>query len=194
MSEKSKSVESEIIFFGETHGFVKNEAEYMEMAIKKLKPQIILYELLEDKKLDNIVKINSFLRQSKNKRFSLISSYGELKGVVELGKKYKLPIIGCDLKDMGRNKSIPINKKLTKKEIYVERKILKKRERHQMKVIKIVLKKYKIILVIVGAYHLRKNSPLRKIKGSRNIIPKYKDKEIFSPKNISVKSKIYYSI
>ena len=194
MSEKSISVESEIILFGETHGFVKNELKYIEKAIKKFKPEIILYELLENKKLDNIAKINSFLKSPDGSKFSLISFYREIKGVVKLSKKYKLPIIGCDLKNMGRNKPVPINKKLTKKQIKAEEKILKKREKHQVKVIKTALREYKRILVVIGAYHLRKNSRLRKIWGSKIILPKYKGKEMFSPENISIKSKIRYSI
>ncbi len=184
-----------IIFFGETHGFVKNEAKYIEKAIKKLKPQAILYELLEDKKLDNIEKINSFLKKSDKKKFSLISLNSELKKIIKLGKKYKLPIIGCDLKNMGRKKPIPINQRLTEKQINNEEKILKRREKHQIKIIRKALSKYELLFIIVGAYHLRENSPLRRItKDSLIILPKYNEKEIFSPEGIDSRKKIYYSI
>src|SRR3990167_6375863 len=184
MNRRNKRVEPRIIFFGDTHGFAHRELDYLERTIKKFEPEIIFYELLENKNLDNLEKINSFLKSPENKKFSLISSYGELKGVIKLAKKYELSIIGCDLKNLGRNKPIPINKKLTKKEIQMEAKILKKREKHQVKIIKMALKEHKIILVIVGAYHLRKSSPLRKMKNSRIVLPTYKDKEIFSPEKI----------
>ena len=194
MNRKNKIVEHRIIFFGETHRFAPKELDYIERTIKKFKPEIILYELLENKNLDNLEKINSFLKSPENKKFSLISSYGELKGFVKLAKKYKLPIIGCDLKNLGRNKPIPINKKLTKKEIRMEEKILKKREKYQTRFIMRISEKYHTALIIVGAYHLRRNSPLRKIKNSKIILPKYKGKEIFSPKGIKNLNKVYYSL
>ena len=166
MNRKNKIVEHRIIFFGETHRFAPKELDYIERTIKKFKPEIILYELLENKNLDNLEKSNSFLKSPENKKFSLISFYGELKSVV----------------------------KLAKKEIRMEEKILKKREKYQTRFIMRISEKYHTALIIVGAYHLRRNSPLRKIKNSKIILPKYKGKEIFSPKGIKNLNKVYYSL
>ena len=185
-------LKSNIILFGETHGFMKKESEYIEDVIKKFNPQVILYESLEDKKLDSSNKIKSFLKKSNKKKFSLISHYGELEKVIKLAEKYNLPILGLDLKNMGRNKPIPLDKKLTMSQIRYEKNLLKKRESRQVKIIKNSLKKYNIILVVVGAYHLRKNSPLREITKNRVIfLPKYNGRDIISPERIKDLKNIY---
>ena len=79
-----------------------------------------------------------------------------------------------------------------KPKINQEAKKLRRKNIGNIKIIRKSLSKYKLLLVIVGAYHLRKNSPLRKIKDSLVILPKYNGKEIFSPEGIDSKKKAHY--
>ena len=182
-----------LILFGETHGFISDETKHIEYLIKTFKPDIILYELLETKKLSTISSKNNFLKNLDNKKFSIISKQGDLKNIIKLDKKYNLTIEGCDLKNMGRRKTIIFNKKLTKKEMIKEEKIIDKREKYHIKFIKKAMSKHNLCFVILGAYHLRKNSPLLKsLNNSIIVYPTYKGKIEFKPDEIKSQDKIIY--
>lgn len=188
-----KKEKIKLILFGETHGFIYDEVKHIESLIKIFKPNIILYELLENKKLKTVSSKNNFLKKPDNKKFSMISKQGDLKKIIKLAKKYNLPIEGCDLKNMGRKKPIPINKKLTKKEIIKEKKIIDKREKYHLEFIKKVKSKHNLCFVILGAYHLRKNSPLIKsLNYSIIVYPTYKGKMKFAPDKIKSQEEIIY--
>lgn len=147
-----------IIFFAETHGIL-DELIVQDKIISQLKPTCYLYELLEEEKLISKIDFIRFLEKKDSERFSIISSFGELKPTVHIAKKYNLPLIGCDVKDMYR-KIKDFSKEIDKTE---EEKIMLKREKKQIEVIKNSLIQYGIpIFVSVGAFHLRKDSPLFK--------------------------------
>lgn len=193
LNQLIKKEKIRLILFGETHGFIYDELKHIEDLIKTFKPNIILYELLEKKKLKTISSKNNFLKNPDNKKFSIISKQGDLKNIIRLAKKYNLPIEGCDLKNMGRKKPIPFNKKLTKKEITEEEKIINRREKYHIKFIKKAMSKHNLCFVILGAYHLRKNSPL--IKSLNNLIivyPTYKGKMEFTPDEIKSQEEVIY--
>ncbi len=187
--------ERNIIIFGETHGFVKDEVKHIKYLVKLFEPKLILYELLENKKLLILRDIDKFLSNSDNKEFSLISKYGELRDVITIAKKNNIPIIGCDLKNMGRKNKFLIDKELSKKELKEEKEILDKRESHQIKIIKNQLNNYKNIFVILGAWHIRKGSQI--IKNFKNgivVFPTYNESSNFSPKDIKNFSKVVYNL
>lgn len=144
-----------IIFFGETHGILPEE-EIIELLIKHTNPEILLYELLEEEKLFDKTSQEKFLLKPDELDFSIISKYEELKPIVNLAKKYSKPIIGCDIKNMCRQ-----NKDFLKNyDEQEELKIMKEREEKQREIVESTLKDNNLILVIVGAYHLRKESAL----------------------------------
>ena len=187
--------EKGLILFGETHGFIDDETKHIESLIKLFKPDIILYELLETEKLGTEQSKNVFLKNSDNKEFSIISNYGSLKDIVKLVKRYNLPIEGCDLKNMGRSKPITIKPNLTKKELDDEEKINNKREKYHLKCIREAMSKYALCFVIIGAYHLRKESPLAKNLGDAIIAyPTYKGKTEFTPDEIKSQKDIVYVV
>jgi hypothetical protein len=177
-----KKKDPDLIILGETHGFLQDNL-IQEEIIKNFNPNILVYEMLEEEKLLTKKDQENFLRQKNSRDFSVISKYKELKSTIELARKYKIPIIGNDIKNMCRKNKKFLNKKtLTKKELKNEQRILEKREKRQIKIIKDLLKKKKKILVTTGAYHLRKSSPLLNINKDYLIIyPIYENKQLFSP-------------
>jgi len=147
-----------IIFFAETHGIL-DESMVQDKIVSQLKPTCYLYELLEEEKLISGIDFIKFLEKNDSERFSIISSFGELKPTINLAKKYNLPLIGCDIKNMYR-KNKDFLKEIDKTE---EERIMLNRERKQVEVIKKSLIQYGIpIFVSVGAFHLRKDSLLFK--------------------------------
>ena len=187
--------EEKIILFGETHGFIDDEVGHIEELIKIFRPNIILYELLEAEKLTTFNSKEKFLENPDNKRFSIISDYGSLKNVVKLAKRYNLPIEGCDLKNMGRSKPVTIKANPTKKELDFEERINNRREKYTLKFIKEAISKNKLCFVIIGAYHLRKESPL--IKGLNKMIivyPTYKGNTEFAPDQIKSQEDVIYIV
>src|SRR3989344_1864651 len=150
-----------LFLFGETHGFV-NDSEVQEKLLAHIKPNIFIYELLEDKKITTINKFNEYLSKPDSEQFSVISTFGEIKPTISLAKKYCKSMVGCDIKNMCRKDNSFLNETnlSNKKEIF-ESKLLKKREIHQAKIINKTLNKEKgIIFVSIGAYHLRRESHL----------------------------------
>src|SRR3989344_5733683 len=147
-----------IIFFAETHGIL-DESMVQDKIVSQLKPTCYLYELLEEEKLISGIDFIKFLEKNDSERFSIISSFGELKPTINLAKKYNLPLIGCDIKNMYR-KNKDFLKEIDKTE---EERIMLNRERKQVEVIKKSLIQDGIpIFVSVGAFHLRKDSLLFK--------------------------------
>ncbi|MEK6861827.1 MAG: hypothetical protein AABY07_07720 [Nanoarchaeota archaeon] len=176
---------TKIIFFAETHGIL-DELKIQEKIISKLKPTRYVYELLEEGKITSEKGFKKFLDNKNSKRFSVISSYGELKPTVRLAKKYHLPMVGCDVKNMYRTKRNFLSDINTNEE-----EIMRKREERQAKVIKESLNCYGFpIFVSVGAFHLRKNSLIfKKIKSNFIIVyPLIDKKELHNlPENFNIK-------
>lgn len=150
----------DIVFFAETHGML-DELKIQDKIISVLKPTCYLYELLEEERIISDKDFIEFLKKKNSERFSIISSFGELKQTVQLARKYNLHVIGCDIRNMCRKK-----KDFLKETNAEEEKIMLKREERQNKVIEEASGKYgSPIFVSIGAFHLRKDSlVLRKVK------------------------------
>ncbi len=149
-----------LIIFGETHGALE-DTKIQEKIISAIKPNYFLYELLEDKSLPTIKEIKDFLNKKDNEDFSIISKYKDLKPTILLAQSKNIPLIGCDIKNLGRkNTDFRSIKIITSKIAKKEEDLLKLRENRQGEVILDHLNKSNILFVSVGAYHLRKDSYL----------------------------------
>lgn len=172
-------LEKNLVLFGETHGYL-DEDHIRERALKKLKPDYILYELLENKMLRTQQEKSTFLDQPDEKQFSIISTYGELKTLVGLGLELSIPIIGCDLKNTGR-KSTEFKED--------EQELMKKRQKHQYNIIKDYASKG-TVFVSIGIYHLFPQSKLiQNLKKSEQrftlLLPFDKEGNVFGTKSES---------
>jgi len=152
-----------IIFLGLTHGFLDDSKKLKEI-FKKFHPKIILHESLEDKKLLSSQDYKLFLSK---KRHSEMTSFSAIKEIVFFCYKNKVPLIGMDFKNYLFNKELIKIISLGKKTNLINKirikKIIRKREAHHVKLIKEYAPFSKgIILVCLGSWHLRKNSPIRK--------------------------------
>lgn len=180
-----------LVLFGEYHGFL-NQVGVQKKIIKNVKPDFLIYELLEDDKILNNKDAKRFLDQPDNKNFSVVSTYGQLKPIVRLARSFNLSVIGCDIKNMGVTWNWR-KKKFSKEEA---KKITNKRELQQVKVINEYTSKG-LVFGLLGDYHLRKNSlVLSKLKGKKAIIvkPVFKwDKRFNHPKNFK-SSEISYIV
>lgn len=170
-----------LIIFGETHGFLEDN-QVQKKIIEIFKPDLFLYEMLEESKLESEDEQNIFLNEPDSKEFSIISIYGELKPTIRVAKNFNLPIIGNDVKNMGRvDRSFSTRTELSREEIKSEEEILSKRELKQMSILKDLSKKKKIFAT-TGAFHIREDSPLLKIQGNYLIVyPAYLGEQIFEP-------------
>lgn len=148
-----------IIFFAETHGLI-NELEIQEKIIENSNPNIYLYELLEENKLISKEDFENFLSREDDEEFSIISKVLDLKPTIKMVKKFNIPIIGCDIKNMLRKDTKfreLIN--ISETELKKEEEIIEKREERQIKIInKYLNSRLNLLFVSLGAYHLRENS------------------------------------
>ena len=190
-----KEKDINLIIFGETHGFLEDN-KYQEEIINLFKPNIFLYEMLEETSLKTKEQIDSFLLNEDSRDFSVISTFGELKNTIKLAKKHNLPIEGIDIKNMLRkDKSFLTAIELSDEEIKIEEEILKKREEKQNQKILSHLKEGERIFVSVGAYHLRDESPLVNIKSNYLIIyPIYNGEQIFEPPTDFKKENVSFEV
>jgi hypothetical protein len=196
LSEILKEKKISLIIFGETHGFL-DDNKIQEEIIKIFKPDIFLYEMLEETELISETQKNKFLEEKNNKDFSVISNFGELKKTIALAKKYHLPILGNDIKNMCReNRDFLKKNNLTEEEIREEKTILENREIRQSQKIITLSNENKKILSTTGAFHLRKDSPLLNLNIGKSyliIYPVYNGEQLFEPpedfdiKKISIK-------
>jgi len=181
-----------LILFGEYHEFI-NQIQIQKKIIKNIKPDFFLYEMLEEKKILNDKDAKKFLNNPDDKDFSVISTYGELKPVIKLARSFDLPIIGCDIKNMGCKDKNWVEKKFTLEEGKV---ITKNRELKQSKVINEYVSKG-IVFALLGDYHIRRGSLiLPKLKEKKIIIvkPSFKWVERFSHAKKFDNSEISYVI
>lgn len=180
-----------LVLFGEYHGFV-NQIDVQKRVIQRVKPDFFLYEMLEEKKIFNDKDAKKFLSIPDKEDFSVVSSYGQLKSIIRLCRKFDLPIIGCDLRNMGVNKGWRKNK-FSKEEAD---RITKRRELQQARIINQYTSKG-LVFALVGDYHLRRNSVLwSKLHINEAIIvrPAFKWEERFNNKKRFKDSEISYSI
>jgi len=175
-----------VVFFSETHRMIP-ETVIQKKIIEKISPDYFLYELLEEEEILR-GEYDKFLERNDSEDFSIISKVSDLKPTVEIAKKLNIPLIGCDIKDMLRiNTKFRERENLTPNEIEEENNIMKKREERQIKSINKILGKKPKVLVFVslGAYHLRKNSPVFKAIKSEYVLirPLFNGKEIYEVDN-----------
>ncbi len=181
-----------LVLFGEYHKFI-NQIQIQREIIKNVKPDFFLYEMLEEKKILNDEDAKKFLKNPDDKDFSVISTYGELKPIIKLARSFHLPIIGCDIKNMGCK-----DKNWSKKKFNLEegKIITQKRELRQSKVINEYISKG-LVFALLGDYHVRKNSlVLSKLKTKKFIIikPAFKWTERFNHKKKFKNSEISYVV
>ncbi len=195
MNKNIKFRDFPFVLFADTHGYL-NDFKIIKKIIEQQKPDYVLYELAEDKKLLRPQEFEAILKQQ---HLSEMTDIKDVKQVLKICHKHCIPLIGIDFKNFGikdpekvreknENKESP-----TKKEMKEIMKIITKREQHQLRLIKKYKKEGKT-LAITGAFHLREDSPFwNELKGLI-IYPTYKSKIIFEPKtkkkNIIYKTKI----
>lgn len=152
-----------LVLFAETHGLI-NEIPIQEEIIKNINPTCYLYELLEEESLITEEEKDNFLIKPNNENFSIISTFEDLKPTILLAKKYNLPLMGIDIKNMLRkDKNFLAKTSLSEEDLIIENEIMKKREIRQKEIIIKYLSEYLgVIFVSVGVYHLRKDSELFK--------------------------------
>jgi len=185
-----------LVLFSETHGFLK-EISIQEKILEKIDFGYFLYELLEDKKIVLPEEFKNYLNADDKDSFSIISKYGEIKPTIFLAKKLGMPIIGCDLKNTGRdNTNFRTKKDWSKEDLEKEKILFKKRELKQKKIIDKYLEKGKVFASI-GVYHLRPKSFL--MKSIRNyhfiiIYPKLKGGKIFGRSMNFEKEEVFFEV
>ncbi len=191
-----------IVFFAETHGLIP-ETEIQEKIISKVNPHYFLYELLEEEKIDSKQGYEGFLSKKDDEDFSIISKFKDLKPTILLAKKFGIPIVGCDIKDMLRkDTNFREKRNISEAEMKNEETIMIKREKKQIEIINYYLnsKKDSLLFVSLGIYHLRKESfVLKNVKSNYLLIyPVFDGKEIDEVEyptkckvNFFVKSKIF---
>lgn len=187
---------TKIILFGETHGYVRDERDIIRTIIQNIGPEIVLYELLGENELRTDKDKELFLERESEEAFSIPSTYGELQPVIALARNANLPIKGCDLHNLGRDRPVPTDASaLTEEDLAYEEELLEKRERKTVEVITRQITENDRILVIVGAYHLRPDSPIvDSFEDSVVITPSYKGEREFEPAEDFDHEEVIYTI
>ncbi|MDO8516636.1 MAG: hypothetical protein Q7S33_00780 [Nanoarchaeota archaeon] len=152
-----------LIFLGDTHGFINDFIKQKEV-IEEIMPEFILSENLQNISLNSKEEYAQIL---KSKKISDNISFEELEPLIKLCDNKNIKIIGMDLPNFGFDEDlqskIKNQKNLTKEDQIKLKDILKVREETHISKIKEYLNKTnKPLLIIVGSWHLRKNSHLRK--------------------------------
>lgn len=163
-------MEVSFIFIGDTHGFIDDFSKQKEV-IELVNPDFVLSEKMEDVIL---MSDKDFTEIFKKEKISNMTSMDEVMSLIKLCKLKKIKLIGIDLKNFGFNKIL--QDKIKKQSIlYEEEKIMNsiidKREENQLKkILEYSKKTSKPIIVILGAWHLRGDSPILKNLDNYKII------------------------
>jgi len=148
-----------LIFIGDTHGFL-DDFKKQEEVIKEVKPDHVLLEQLEDNTLDS-PEAFKFFKENRLKDFPRLNK------IINLCEKESVNLIGIDFKNFGLTRHLQeiINKKLIPSIEDNENfdKIIMRRERlHIKKINEYKTKTNKPLVIILGAWHLREDSLIRK--------------------------------
>lgn len=177
-------MEFSFVILGCTHGFIDDFLKQKEL-IQLIKPEFVLCEELENLELDSREKFNELFQK---KKISEMTPFGEVERLVRLCFNKGIKLIGIDFKNFGFNnnlrKKIKNNEELTKSEEEELKNTLEFREKtHLDKILEYDKKTFRPIIVILGSWHLRKNSLLRKkLKNCKIILPCDKNnKPLFKP-------------
>ncbi|GEM_PF-1331430 len=161
------------IFIGSTHSFLDDFSKQEEV-ISLVNPEFVLSEDLEDLKLDSEEGLKEIL---KKRSISNMTSFDEVEKLVRLCFNKKIKLIGIDFHNFGFDdnlqKKIKNQEELTKEEEEGLDKIVKERERyHLSKILEYKKKTSRPIVIILGCWHLREESLLRKgLKNYKIIAP-----------------------
>lgn len=185
-------MDSPFIFIGSTHSFLDDFLKQKEI-ITLIKPEFVLSEELEDLELDSEEKFKNIL---KKRHFSNMTSFDEVKELISFCFNKEIKLIGIDFHNFGFNvilqRKIKNQEKLTNEEENEINRITLLREKcHLSKILEYKEKTKKPLVIILGCWHLRANSLLRKrLKDYKIIAPLDKNGEVlFEPDE---KEKIRY--
>lgn len=168
------------IFIGSTHGFLDDFSKQEEI-INSINPEFVLSEELENIKLESEEEFKDFLGK---RYFSNMTSFDEVKELANLCFDKKIKLIGIDFQNFGFDKNLQIKIKnqeeLTKEEKKTLDEIINIREKHHLsKILEYKEKTNRSLVVILGCWHLRKNSLLRKkLKNYKIVAPVDKNGEV----------------
>ncbi len=161
------------IFIGSTHSFIDDFSKQKEV-INSINPEFVLSEELENLKLDSNEKFRKILEK---RHISEMTPFGEIENLIKLCFEKNINLIGIDFHNFGLGKSLR-NKikhkiKLTKEEEEELNKIARRREEyHLTKILEYKEKTDKPMVVILGCWHLRRGSLIRKnLKNYKIIAP-----------------------
>ncbi len=178
------------IFIGSTHSFLDDFSKQKKI-IESIKPEFVLNEELENLRLDSESKFKEIL---KKEFISEMTTFNEVEKLIRFCFENKINLIGIDFYNFGFNKNlqdkIKNQKELTKEEEKTLNEIINKREEHHLsKILEYKEKTKRPIVVIVGCWHLRKDSLLRKkIKNYKIIAPLDENGEVlFEPSDKEIK-------
>ena len=151
-----------LIFIGSTHGFIDDFIKQKEI-INLINPEFVLCENLENLSLDTKEKFGNIL---KNKTISNMTSFNEIMNLIEFCYDKNIKLIGIDLANFGFDdtlqEKIKKQEKLSKEEENKIEEILKLRDKiHLEKILEYKNKTNRPLVIIIGSWHLRENSPLR---------------------------------
>lgn len=155
-----------IIGTSEDNNYVggKPAFEKIKEIIEKVKPVFVLAEKLENYSIENE---HHFYLIMKKKKLSNMTSIGEVKELIKLCHKNKIKLIGIDFEnfilDMKQQALVKKHKPATEEEEKEFEALAKRRENKHVKMIKKYLyMSRKSIVVIVGSWHIRKGSQIRR--------------------------------
>ena len=178
------------IFIGSTHSFLDDFSKQKEI-ISVINPEFVLSEELEELKLDTENKFKEILEK---KFISDMTSFAEVEKLIKLCFEKKIELIGIDFHNFGFDenlqKKIKNQKELTKEEEEKLNELVEKREKYHLSKILEYKSKTKLpIIIILGCWHLRKDSLLRKrLKNYKIIAPIDDSGEILlEPNNKKIK-------
>ncbi len=175
------------IFVGSTHGFINDFLKQREV-IKSIKPEFVLCEDLEDLKLDSKDKFKDLLL--KKREISNMTSFDGIEELIKFCFGNKIKLVGIDIHNFGFDEDLQ-NKiknkgKFTKEDEKKLDKVLRLREKHHLaRILEYKEKTAYSLVVVIGCWHLRKNSFLRKnLKNYKIIAPLDENGEVlFEPDN-----------
>jgi len=178
------------IFIGNTHSFVDDFLKQEEI-IKSVKPEFVLSEELENLKLDTEDNFKEILEK---KFISDMTSFDEVEKLIKLCFEKKIKLIGIDFYNFGLDENlqrkIKNQKELTKEDEERLNKIVEEREKlHLSKILEYKSKTKRPLVIILGCWHLKENSLLRKkLKNYKIIAPLDENGEVlFEPNNSEIK-------
>lgn len=155
------------VFIGTTHGFL-NDFEKQKEVIERYNPEFVLAESLEDISLEFEGDYQKILH---NKKISNMNSFSEIKDLIELCNKRNIKLIGMDIRNFGFNENLQIKIKnqlepSSKEQEEIDKIIIERERKHAEMLKKYKDKSTKPVIVIIGSWHLRENSPI--LKGLNN--------------------------